>query len=89
MGKKDVQVNIVQVKNNYYICSLKSCSMYTRNKTYQLVKVKNDEEKIVLETDSSCVEKALDYFYTIKPKCYGNPKYRISIKNSEPVIENW
>ena len=63
--------------------------LYSQNKTYQLVKTTKDSEKVVMETESSCVEKALDYFYMIKPKSYGNPKYRISIKQQEPINVEW
>lgn len=49
--------------------------------TYQLIKKKkNGSEKIIQETQSSCMEKAMDYFYDIEPKAYYNRKYRIRIK---------
>ena len=63
--------------------------LYSQNKTYQLVKTTKDSEKVVMETESSCVEKALDYFYMIKPKAYSNPKYRVSIKKQEPINIEW
>lgn len=54
--------------------------------TYQLIKKKKDgTEKVVHETQSSCVEKAMDYFFIMKPKAYGSKKYRIGIK-PKPVF---
>jgi len=50
------------------------------NNTYRLVKIENNKEKIVLETESSCIERALDYFYLMIPESYGNKKYSIRIK---------
>lgn len=61
------------------------------NSTYQLVKTKKNEEKIVMETDASCIERAIDYFYLCKPKSYGNPNYIIRIKkgNFADVAREW
>jgi len=57
---------------------------------YQLVKTKKDNtEKIVLETNASSVERAMDYFYTSKPKAYYDLRYRITIKKREPEFVNW
>jgi len=62
-----------------------------RNNTYRLVKIKNNKEKIVLETESSCIERALDYFYLMVPKSYGNKKYSIRIKppTFKSVAKDW
>ena len=32
-----------------------------RNTTYHFVKIVNGEEKLIIETESSCLERALDY----------------------------
>lgn len=51
------------------------------SQVYQLVKTKkNSTIKVVLETSASSAERAMDYFYFIKPKAYYNSKYSISIK---------
>ena len=55
--------------------------MKASHTVYQLIKRKKDgSEKIVVETDASSVEKAMDYFFIMKPKSYGSKKYRIGIK---------
>lgn len=63
--------------------------MYVNHQTYQLIKTKKGKEKIVIETEASCLEKAVDYFYTIKPKAYGNSNYRIGIKRREEINVEW
>jgi hypothetical protein len=51
------------------------------NTVYQLIKIKKDgSEKVIQETQSSCVEKAMDYFYIYRPEAYYSKKYRIGIK---------
>ena len=61
------------------------------NTTYHLVKIENSEEKIVLETECSCIERALDYFYLMVPKAYGDKNYTIRIKkdNIRSVASEW
>jgi hypothetical protein len=55
--------------------------MKTTQTTYQLIKKKKDgSEKVIQETQSSCIERAMDYFYMIKPKAYYDKKYRICVK---------
>ena len=54
-----------------------------RHSTYQLNKVTNKINKMVLETESSSLERAIDYFYLIIPESYGNTDYTISIKRDE------
>lgn len=63
--------------------------MKANHTTYQLIKTKKDgTEKVVQETDASCVEKAMDYFFMTKPKAYYSSKYRIGIKpRSQFVLE--
>lgn len=53
-----------------------------RNTTYQLIKSTSSKEKVVMETEASCIERAIDYFYLCEPKAYSNPKYLIRIKKN-------
>jgi len=58
--------------------------------TYQLIKKSKDlSEKVILETDASTIERAMDYFYMVKPKSYGNQKYSIRIKKRETTLFYW
>ena len=50
------------------------------NTTYHFVKIVNGKEKLIIETESSCLERALDYFYLMVPKAYGDKSYTIRIK---------
>lgn len=61
------------------------------NTTYRLVKIENNKEKVVIETESSCLERALDYFYLMVPKAYGDKSYTIRIKkdNIRNVASEW
>ena len=62
-------------------------SMKASYTVYQLIKRKKDgSEKIVVETDASSVEKAMDYFFVLKPKAYESKKYRIGIKPKPEFI---
>jgi len=55
--------------------------MKTTQTTYQLIKKKKDgSEKVIQETQSSCIERAMDYFYMIEPNAYYKNKYRIRVK---------
>lgn len=63
--------------------------MYVSHPTYQLIKVKNGKEKVIIETEAACVEKAIDYFFMLNPKAYGNDNYRIAIKKKEYVNTDW
>jgi len=42
-----------------------------RNTTYHFVKIVNGKEKLIIETESSCLERALDYFYLMVLKLMG------------------
>jgi len=64
------------------------------NPTYQFTKIDevNNEKTVILETEASCVEKALDYFYIMEPKSYGNPNYSIGIKPTNfnrDIAQEW
>ena len=61
------------------------------NTTYRLVKIENNKEKVVIETEASCIERALDYFYLIKPKSYGDKNYSVRIKQStfDNIARDW
>lgn len=75
MVRKNVQENIVQVKNNFYICHLILNKM--SHKIYFLKK--NDE--LIMETQAATVDRALDYFIESEPDVYNNfSKYSIGIK---------
>ena len=54
-----------------------------RHSTYQLNKVTNKINNIVLETEASSLESALDYFYLTVPESYYNKEYNISIKQGD------
>ena len=62
-----------------------------RNTTYHFVKIVNGEEKLIIETESSCLERALDYFYLMVRKAYGDKSYTIRIKkdNIRSVASKW
>ena len=62
-----------------------------RNPTYHFVKTENNQEKIILETEASCIERALDYFYVMEPKAYGDKKYTVRIKKDDfrSVASEW
>ncbi len=62
-----------------------------RNTTYRFVKIVNGKEKLIIETESSCLERALDYFYLMVPKAYGDKNYIIRIKknNIRSVAREW
>ena len=62
-----------------------------RNTTYRFVKIVNGKEKLIIETESSCLERALDYFYLMVPEAYGDNRYTINIKkdNIRSVASEW
>jgi len=62
-----------------------------RNPIYYFVKTVNNQEKIILETEASCIERALDYFYVMIPESYGDKKYTVRIKkdNFRSIASEW
>ena len=54
------------------------------NPTYQFTKIDKvtNEKTVILETEAASIENALDYFYIMVPKSYGNPNYTIGIKQN-------
>ena len=56
-----------------------------RNTTYHFVKIVNGKEKLIIETESSCLERALDYFYLMVPEAYGDNRYTIKIKKGDYI----
>jgi|TARA_R110000803_G_scaffold35710_5_gene77083 hypothetical protein len=62
-----------------------------RHSTYQLNKITNKVNKIILETEAASLDRALDYFYLTIPESYSNKDYTISIKqgNYHTLAYDW
>lgn len=71
MVRKNVQENIVRVRNKLYFCKNSMKMTQVNNRTYQLLK----ENKVVLETDAATFDRAFDYFCEIHPSAYTDKTY--------------
>jgi len=75
MVRKDVQENIVRVKNKPYICKNFLKMTQVNYRTYQLLK----ENVVVLETEAATFERAVDYFCDIHPNAYTDTTYKFKV----------